>query len=123
MASNREMLDPRSTGRRRARKELFDNYVDFACIDCGKTSKEPPKDAPKHFDEIWPEENRVLNHSLQADHETKDMESNDISVINWRCASCHKLHDLQTEAGTSTVNTSVWGDEAATDSQPTMDIW
>lgn len=117
------MQDPRSTGRRRARKELFDNYVPFKCVDCGKTSKEPPKDAPKHFDEIWPEELRVLGNSLQADHETKDMESNDVSVLNWRCSSCHKIHDLQTEVGQSTVNTSIWGDDESTDSDPTIGIW
>ena len=123
MASNRIMKDPRSTGRRRARKELFDSYVQFKCVGCSRTSIEPPKDAPKHFDEIWPEENRVLTNSLQADHETKDMESNDISVLNWRCSSCHKIHDLLTEKGESTVTSSLWGDGAGTDSTPTIGIW
>lgn len=104
--------DWRSTGRRKARKELFNNYAEFKCvgyikdgkvIPCGKTSKEPPKDAPPWFDEIWPEENRVLDYSLQADHESKDVMQNDINHLNWRCAPCHKMQDKQTEKGERTV--------------------
>lgn len=95
--------DWRSTGRRKARKELFANYVEFKCIDCGRTSIDPPKDAPLWFDEIWPEENRVLAYSLQADHESKDLTNNDINELAWRCSSCHKTHDSKTEKGVSTV--------------------
>lgn len=119
----REMKDPRSTGRRRARKELFNNYISYECVDCGVTSAEPPKDAPSHFTEIWPEANRTLKCSLQADHESKDMESNDISQLNWRCPSCHKKHDLLTGKGVSTVNTSIWADDEEADSEPTIGIW
>jgi len=108
----KRMIDPRSTGRRRARKELYESYMPFKCagytkdgitVACGKTSVIPPKDAPSWFDEIWPEENRVLHHSLQADHESKDMEANDINSLNWRCASCHAIQDRQTEKGVSSV--------------------
>ena len=94
--------DWRSTGRLKARKELFANYVPFACIDCGRTSKFPPKDAPKWFEELWPEENRVLDYSLQADHETKDLQNNDVNELAWRCAPCHKEHDNKTAKGEST---------------------
>jgi phage FluMu protein Com len=108
MKNEDNIKDWRSTGRRKARKALFNAYVEFKCCDCGKTSIEPPKDAPPWFEEIWPEENRVLDYSLQADHESKDMQFNDVSELNWRCASCHKLHDSQTEKGTSTIQTSFW---------------
>jgi len=97
-----KVKDWRSTGRRKARKELYANYVPFKCVDCGKTSKFPPKDAPRHFEEIWPEEYRVLEYSLQADHETKDVTNNDIMELAWRCAGCHKLHDNKTGIGEST---------------------
>jgi hypothetical protein len=112
MVNNKKMVDPRSTGRRRARKTLFDSYADYKCVgyqkgnktvECGKTSVNPPKDAPSHFSEIWPEENRVITTSLQADHESKDMYNNDEDEINWRCPSCHKYQDLQTSKGEATV--------------------
>lgn len=97
------IIDWRSTGRRKARKELFNSYVDFKCVDCNKTSLVPPKDRPPWFDEIWPEENRVLTYSLQADHETKDLTTNVVEFLAWRCSPCHKAHDKQTEKGESTV--------------------
>ena len=103
MKDEDRIIDWRSTGRRKARKELFTNYVEFKCVDCGRTSIKPPMDAPSWFDEIWPEENRVLDYSLQADHESKDVTNNDINVLAWRCSPCHKKHDSQTGKGESTV--------------------
>lgn len=97
------ILDWRSTGRRKARKELFNSYVEFKCVDCGRTSINPPKDAPPWFSEIWPEDNRVLNYSLQANHETKDLTINDAAFLNWVCSPCHKLRDKVTEKGESTI--------------------
>ena len=85
--------DWRSTGRRKARRALYAGYVPYKCVHCGKTSKEPPKDAPHHFEEIWPEENRVLDYQLQADHESKDYENNELDYINWKCAPCHQKDD------------------------------
>jgi len=64
----------------------------------------PPKDAPRHFAEIWPEEMREVS-QLQVDHEDKDYTNNELTNLNWRCPSCHKLHDLMTEKGESTVQT------------------
>src|SRR5215510_473934 len=94
--------DYSSTGRRKARRELYKAFVPYQCVDCGKTSKEPPKDAPNYFDEIWPEENRVLDSQLQADHESKDYTNNELDYINWRCVSCHQKIDRTTAKGEPT---------------------
>lgn len=125
MTKNEDNIkDWRSTGRRKARRELFLNRIAFKCVGyissdgrinpCGKTQINPPKDAPTWFDEVWPEENRVLpDQSLQADHETKDVTQNDISVLNWRCASCHKKQDQQTEKGERTTEVAdLWGNSS-----------
>lgn len=94
--------DIRSTGRRRARLTLFRSRRDFKCVDCGKTTTRPPEDAPAWFDEIWPLEKREVT-QLQADHETKDLLDNDESLLEWRCPSCHKIHDSTTAVGESTI--------------------
>lgn len=120
MKDETRVIDWRSTGRRKARRQLFLHRVDFCCvgyvkddnvIPCGKTTTVPPQDAPSWFEEIWPSVQRVLNpQSLQADHETKDLTQNDIMHLNWRCASCHKLQDSQTEKGMATVSgEDIWG--------------
>lgn len=100
--------DWRSTGRKRGRRTLFEERRSFSCvghhgIHCGKTTSSPPPDAPSWFEEIWPEENRVLS-QLQVDHENKDYTDNDPSNLEWRCASCHKLADSETEKGVSRVS-------------------
>ena len=101
--------DWRSTGRRKARRELYANYVPYRCVgyllpggsryNCGKTTKEPPKDAPAWFSEIWPDNLRVLDVQLEADHESKDYRNNELDYINWKCKSCHRLDDNQTDKG------------------------
>ena len=104
MTKNEDAIkDWRSTGRRKARRELYRNYIDYKCNVCGVTTKEPPKDAPKWFEELWPEERRELNYQLQANHMTKDYTQNDIDVIEWLCEPCHKVKDSQTDKGVSTV--------------------
>ena len=108
MKNEAHIRDWRSTGRRKARKELFASHVPFKCSICGKTSIEPPKDAPPWFDEIWPTDNRCLDYSLQADNETKDLTNNDVSVLSWKCAPCHKESDSQTEKGETTIRNSMW---------------
>jgi hypothetical protein len=107
LVQTKPMQDPRSTGRRRARKVLYENYVPYVCVDCECTSGVRPKDAPEWFEEIWPirekmELGLVVWSTLQADHEDKDVTNNVIENVNWRCASCHKIHDSQTEKGVST---------------------
>ncbi len=113
MKNEDNIQDWRSTGRRKARSVLYKSFTEYKCvgyidragklIPCGKTSKEPPKDAPTWFEEIWPEENRVLDSQLQADHETKDMTQNSEEYVSWRCPSCHKKQDQKTEKGEATV--------------------
>lgn len=93
--------DWRSTGRRRARRTLFESRQDYACIGCGHTVSTPPVDAPKWFEDIWPEENRDRT-QLQADHKSKDLTNNDIDELCWRCPSCHKLADNTTARGVAT---------------------
>lgn len=114
--------DWRSTGRRKARRALYDAMVPYQCvgykksgkiIPCGKTSKEPPKDAPSWFAEIWPTTNRVLDNPLQADHESKDLTNNSLDHLNWRCSSCHRYMDSQTEKGTAQSSVNYWGESSS----------
>lgn len=105
--------DWRSTGRRKARRELYKARVPYRCAgypghECGVTSIEPPKDAPSWFHEIWPEELRVLDYQLQADHESKDVTNNEIDFLNWACAPCHKHKDSQTGKGEAQTNVNYW---------------
>jgi hypothetical protein len=105
--------DWRSTGRKRGRKILYESYRTFVCVGwtdsdnvyhaCGKTTAQPPPDAPSWFEEIWPEDNRVLQASLQVDHENKDYTDNDPANLEWRCNSCHRFADNLTEKGVSRI--------------------
>lgn len=116
MKDEDKIQDWRSTGRRKGRRALYASMAEYKCVgytdpkgihhSCGKTSKEPPKDAPSWFDEIWPTELRVLDSQLQVDHESKDHRNNDEEYLNWRCPSCHKLQDSKTEVGEATVKRS-----------------
>ena len=108
MKNEEGIIDWRSTGRRKARRSLFNAQVPYKCVDCHKTSLVPPKDAPPWFEDLWPEENRVLSYPLQADHESKDLTNNDPQFLNWRCAPCHKKRDSQTDKGESTVIEDYW---------------
>src|SRR5215468_113203 len=110
MTKNEDRIkDWRSTGRRKARRELYANYVDYKCAVCGVTAKEPPKDAPRWFEDLWPVERRELNYQLQANHMTKDYTQNDIDVLEWLCEPCHKIKDSQTGKGESTVQRTIPG--------------
>lgn len=113
-----KIKDWRSTGRRKARRELYNSYTPYACVGyrlpdgsrshCHKTSKEPPKDAPRWFDEIWPEENRVLDYQLEADHESKDWTNNELDYLNWKCKVCHKKDDSATAKGVAQTTVNYW---------------
>lgn len=98
-----KIKDWRSTGRRIARRTLYNARIPYACEYCGVTTKEPPKDAPKFFDEIWPEERRELDYQLQANHKSKDLTENTLEFLEWACQPCHKKVDSQTAKGVSTV--------------------
>jgi hypothetical protein len=118
MKNQDKIVDWRSTGRRIGRRELYKARVPYKCVGyrledgsrfkCGKTSKEPPKDAPHWFNDIWPSHNRVLDSQLQVDHETKNVRNNDIEDLNWKCPSCHRLDDQQTEKGVAQVSKNLW---------------
>jgi len=108
MKNEDNIVDWRSTGRRKARRELFTSYTEYKCSSCSKSTKEPPKDAPTWFEEIWPEENRTLLSQLQANHLTKDVTINTIDFLEWLCPSCHKIKDSKTEVGKTTVDESYW---------------
>ena len=113
--NTQQVKDWRSTGRKRGRRILYETRRPFACVGwtneygvempCGKTTIDPPPDAPSWFEEIWPEEDRVLS-QLQVDHENKDYTDNDPANLDWRCASCHRNADNLTEKGVSRVQDS-----------------
>jgi hypothetical protein len=102
--TDQAILDWRSTGRRRARRVLFESRQDFVCIGCGHTVVVPPKDAPRWFEDIWPEQHRDRS-QLQADHKSKDLTDNELDDLCWRCPSCHKYADNTTEKGVATETT------------------
>ena len=108
MKDDDKIKDWRSTGRRKARRALYASYIEYKCADCGKSTKEPPKDAPTWFEEIWPENNRVLDSQLQANHLTKDLTVNTDDMVEWLCPSCHKIKDSKTEKGESTITETYW---------------
>ncbi len=118
MKDQSKIKDWRSTGRRIARRTLYKGRVPYKCVgyrlpdgsrfNCGKTTIEPPKDAPRYFDEIWPEEQRVLESQLEADHESKDYQINTLEALNWKCKSCHRKDDSATDKGVAQVTTNYW---------------
>lgn len=108
MARQRKVVvDWRSTGRKRLRRALFDDQVPFLCNLCGRTVISPPPDAPKDFEDLWPEEKRVLEYSLQANHINKDITDCDPANGEWLCSLCHKFKDSQT--GVGEIDSSEYG--------------
>jgi hypothetical protein len=114
MTKNEDRIqDWRSTGRRKGRRTLYNAYRDYKCegyegFECGKTTKSPPKDAPSWFEDIWPEDNRVLESQLQVDHTSKDLTNNSEEFLEWACPSCHKIKDSKTAKGVATVVEEFW---------------
>lgn len=102
---NKEPKDLRSTGRKRARKVIFETRRPWECRICKKSTINPPPDAPEWFDEMWPEGNRVLEstYSLQVQHINKQLMDVDPVNLEVLCASCHKLEDSQTSKGVSLI--------------------
>lgn len=102
---DKEPKDLRSTGRKRARKVLFETERPYCCRICGVTTINPPPDAPANFEEFWPEARRELEstYSLQAQHINKQLMDVDPVNLEWLCASCHKLEDSQTSKGVSLI--------------------
>ena len=99
MRTRKHVIDWRSTGRKRGRKVLFEELLPFQCNWCERTVISPPPDAPDYFEDIWPEEKRTLEYSLQVNHINKDYTDNDPANLQWMCALCHKVADSFTGAG------------------------
>ena len=108
MKNEDNIVDWRSTGRRKARRVLYASYQNYECADCQKTTTSPPKDAPTWFEDIWPEEGRVLQSQLQANHISKDLTNNSEEFLEWLCPSCHKIKDSKTAKGVATVAEEFW---------------
>jgi hypothetical protein len=121
MKDESKIKDWRSTGRRKGRRSLYNSHIEYRCKKCTFTTKLPPKDAPPWFEEIWPEELRVLDSQLQVQHKTKDVTQNDEDDLEWLCPSCHKIEDLKTEVGVSLVEKKNWFDDSPP--QPKPDSW
>lgn len=103
------MKDPRSTGRRRLRKALFDARIPFICNVCGHGPKQLPMDFPRSLMEEFefaPVGDRDKSR-LEANHINKDWWDNDESNGEWLCPSCHKKKDGQTEKGISVVDSDI----------------
>jgi hypothetical protein len=103
----KNVIDWRSTGRKRLRRALFDEEVPYECDVCGRSSIERPPDAPENFDDFWPDGKRVLEYSLQANHINKDVTDCDPANGQWLCALCHKYLDSQT--GVGEIDSSEYG--------------
>jgi hypothetical protein len=103
-----EVLDPRSTGRKRGRKTLEregfpywcastrdgdvnSRYVRGLLVGCGRSPS--AEDAPGG---VYPNMG-----ALQVQHKNKNVMDNDPANLEWLCSSCHKVEDSQTEKGVS----------------------
>lgn len=104
--------DPRSTGRKRARRTLFNTKRLYACQICGITSRLRPPEAPNNFEEFWPLESGLseatllkttTKSALQANHINKNVLDNDPANLEWLCPPCHKKKDLTTSVGESVI--------------------
>lgn len=88
-----EVKDPRSTGRKRARKVLEQTERPYACecirvehdwhgLPCG-----------------WKPETQSRSQTLDANHKNKNILDNDPVNLEWLCRRCHKAIDSMTEKG------------------------
>lgn len=94
--------DLRSTGRRRARKALFDSGITFECAHCGAVPQVMPKDFPRKNPPPLGRSSKTCTR-LEAQHKNKDMSDNDVGNLEFLCPSCHKNADKVTAKGVSTV--------------------
>jgi len=105
-------LDPRSTGRKWARKAklefLAETHGTYACEQCGRGPVELPNFpqlTPAQRDNIkLPEPDLRDSHVvLQVDHADKNVLNPDLDNLTLLCVSCHKNSDLTSAVGVAKV--------------------
>lgn len=99
--ANKEPLDPRSTGRKRARRVLLklveQGEREFQCEcegDCGTHSG---------LCGWTPKGELSRSNNLDADHRNKNWLDNDPSNLTWLCRKCHRALDRSTSKGESRI--------------------
>lgn len=105
----KEPLDPRSTGRKRARrvllKEVEQGEREFHC-ECNEESHD------WHGSPCgWvPNPNKPLgrDNNLDADHRNKNWLDNDPVNLTWLCRKCHRALDRSTGKGETRIEDE-WG--------------
>lgn len=105
MKSNDDVKDPRSTGRKRARKVLFETGRPFLCEHCGYIP-----DGVNEQGEIVDPQALTRSNNLDANHKNKNILDNDPSNLEWVCRDCHYKLDRATEKGVSGVEDDQYGD-------------
>lgn len=88
MQNRDEVLDPRSTGRKRARKVLFETERPFKCERCGSVP-----DGVSDAGEIIDVTKLDRSNNLDANHKNKDWLDNDPANLEWLCRVCHRKSD------------------------------
>lgn len=85
----KEPLDPRSTGRKRARKVLENIGRPFECAHC-KGTPDPTKPIGR-------------SNNLDVNHINKNWLDNDPANLEYLCRTCHYKADRVTEKGVSKI--------------------
>lgn len=112
---DKDVEDPRSTMRRRARAVLEEIDRPYFCGSTSTGSFDMPK--PEGYDPSGrpypcgrspilasaPGGLFAAMGALQANHINKNIMDNDPANLQWLCASCHKEKDSQSEVGVSVI--------------------
>ena len=100
--------DPRSTGRKRARRTLERTGRPYACecvgncrrVDCGSNFTSDGKCGYR------PQGEQSRSNTLDANHKNKNWLDNDPANLEWLCRPCHRAIDRQTEKGVENLEFS-----------------
>lgn len=101
-----EPLDARSTGRKRARKVLFESGRPFICAGCDWV---PEGVSPKG--EILDPVKLTRSNNLDANHINKNILDNDPANLEWLCRTCHREKDRATDKGVPPVEDDLYGED------------
>jgi hypothetical protein len=96
---NKEVRDPRSTGRKRGRAALFKAERLYHCAFCGRAPARIPPQATRS--QAPPGGTWEGMATLQVNHINKNILDNDTYNLEWLCPSCHKIKDAVTLPGVS----------------------